>query len=380
MAGVNVLNKLKWEYPIVALLMLFFVAPSAVGQDAPDFNSLVAKASAARDQNDLPQAISLYTQAVQLKPDWPDGWWYLGSLQYGTNAYSDAIDSLTHYLHYMPKAAPAFALRGLSEFETAEYPASLQDIQQALSLGAANQSRNEEILRYHEGLAQTRTGRFQDALQTFKYFAEKGINNPELLQAIGLAGLQVSSLPKDIPAGQEDLFLTAGNAGYRFMAAGEKDADAAFQDLFERFPTTQNAHYFYGYLLFPTDPDRALIEFKHELEVAPTSASANEMLAWAYLTENDAAGGLPYAQKAASLNPALPGVQLVLGRSFAETGNLNDGIDHLEKALQTEPGNLEVHIALATAYSKSGRKDDARRERLWCLQSADNGTGQVAQP
>lgn len=254
----------------ILLVFIFSLSLFAVAQEAsPNFDDLVSRAGAARDQSDIPQAIELYNQAVALKPDWPDGWWYLGSLQYATNAYPEAIDSLTRYLQLMPKAAPAFALRGLSEFETAEYPAALQDIQQALSLGAANQSRNEEILRYHEALLETHAGRFQDALQTFKYFAEKGINNPELLQAIGLAGLQVASFPKDIAAGQEDLFLTAGNAAYRFMAGGEKDADSAFQDLFQRFPATQNAHYLYGYLLFPTDPDRALMNSSANLKLLP---------------------------------------------------------------------------------------------------------------
>jgi tetratricopeptide (TPR) repeat protein len=300
-------------------------------------------------------------------------------MQYGTNAYPEAIDSLTHYLHFMPKAAPAFALRGLSEFEAGEYPESLQDIEQALALGAANQSRNEEILRYHEALLQTRMGRFQDAMLSYKFFAQKGINNPELLIAIGLAGLQVPSFPKDVAADQQDLFSAAGDAAYRFMASGEKDGDLAFQQLFQRFPTAANTHYLYGYLLFPTNPDQAFIEFKRELEISPSNVSAAEMLAWAFLTESDAAGALPYAQKAAAQNPTMPGVQLVLGRSLSETGNLSDGIEHLENALQTEPSNLEIHIALATAYSKSGRKEDARRERLWCLQAADSGT-QVAQP
>jgi tetratricopeptide (TPR) repeat protein len=386
MAGVNIHKQSEWRHSGIALLALLFllpvfiVTPAGAQNASPTFADVIAKADAARVQNDLPQAIELYNQAVQLKPDWPDGWWYLGSMQYATNAYPAAIDALTHYLQLVPKAAPAFALRGLSEFETGEYSGSLQDIQQALALGAANQSRNAEILRYHEGLAQTRTGRFQDALQTYKVFAQKGVNNPELLVAIGLAGLQMPLLPKDFPPDQQDLVTATGDAAYRFMAGGEKDADPAFQQLFQRYPTTANVHYLYGYLLFPTDPDKALVEFKHELEITPSNAAANEMLAWSYLTEADAANALPYAQKAAAQNPTLPGVQLVFGRSLSETGNLNDGIEHLEKALQGEPNNLEIHIALATAYSKSGRKEDARRERLWCLQAADNGAKQVAQP
>ena len=35
---------------------------------------------------------------MQLDPKWPDGWWFLGSLQYGTNAYAPARDALTHYI------------------------------------------------------------------------------------------------------------------------------------------------------------------------------------------------------------------------------------------------------------------------------------------
>lgn len=51
-----------------------------------------------------------------------------------------------------------------------------------------------------------------------------------------------------------------------------------------------------------------------------------------------------------------------------ETGDLNGAMEHLQEALQLEPDNLETHLALAKAYSKSGRNDDARRERVLCLQ------------
>jgi tetratricopeptide (TPR) repeat protein len=366
-------------FPLLALVL--FASSLTHGQStSANFGDLIARASAARDQNDIPQAIALYTQAEQLKPEWPDGWWFLGNMQYGTNNYPAAIDALNHYLQLMPKAAPAYALRGLCEFEADNYEQSLQDIQQALSLGAANQPRNEEILRYHEAMLLTRTGRFQEALESYKFFAQKGLSNPELLGAIGLAGLRVPMLPKDVAPDKQDLFLTAGDAAYKFMAGGQQSAADAFQNLFQHFPTAANTHYLYGYLLFPTNPDQALLEFKRELEISPSNASANEMLAWSALTQNDAATALPYAQKALQLDPTLPGAQLVLGRSLTETGNLKDGIERLETALQTDPNNLEIHIALATAYSRDGRKDDSRRERLWCLQAADGRTNQIAQP
>jgi Flp pilus assembly protein TadD len=61
-----------------------------------------------------------------------------------------------------------------------------------------------------------------------------------------------------------------------------------------------------------------------------------------------------------------------------ETDNLKDGIEHLEKALKLDPDELEVHIALAKAYSKSGRREEARNERMLSLQLSRSGGAQLA--
>jgi tetratricopeptide (TPR) repeat protein len=343
-------------------------------------NDLIAEAAAARAQNDIPRAIELYSQAVEKNPKWPDGWWFLGSLQYGTGAYSEAQDALSHYIEMTPTAAPAFALRGLCEFETGEYAKSLADIQQGISLGAANQPRNEQILRYHEGLLETRLGNYSAALKTYSAFAKNDVNNPELLAAIGLAGLRMPLLPKDVAQDQQELVSAAGDAAYRFMAGDESSGTQSFQELFQRYPKAPNLHFFYGYLLFANDPDAALDEFQQELAVTPSNSDADVMAAWVLLLHNAPAEALPYAQKAVDEEPSHPSAQLVLGRSLMDTGDLKDGMEHLQKTLQMEPNDLETHLALAKAYSKSGRKEDARRERLLCLRlTSGNGTT-TAQP
>jgi Flp pilus assembly protein TadD len=65
---------------------------------------------------------------------------------------------------------------------------------------------------------------------------------------------------------------------------------------------------------------------------------------------------------------------------LAETGTLPEGIGRLESALKMEPTNLEIHIALAKAYSRAGRDSDARRERVSCLELTKGGATRVAQP
>jgi tetratricopeptide (TPR) repeat protein len=368
----------------VAGVIFFLLVAGTAAQDKPaSFEDLASAASAAREANDIPRAIGLYGQALQLDPKWQDGWWFLGVLEYGADQYAAGRDALSHYLDLAPKAGPAFALRGLCEFETGEYAQSLADIQHALSLGAANAPRNEQILRYHEALLLTHSQRFEEALRAYGVFARDGVTSPELLLAMGLAGLRTPLFPKELAANQQDLYLAAGNAAFQFMAGDAKKGQAAFEDLFERFPTTPNAHYLYGYLLFATDPDQALPEFKRELEIAPSSSAAEVMLAWDSLMRGKFTEALPYARKAATEEPQAIVPQLVLGRSLLETGDVKGGMEHLEKALQLDPENLETHLALAKAYSKSGRKEDARRERLRCLEIAkaqDTQNTQVAQP
>ena len=364
---------------IAAISML--AVPRATGQMEPlRQNDLIAQASAARMQNDVPHAIELYSLAVERDPKWTEGWWFLGSLQYGTGAYIPARDALTHYIEMTPNAGPAFALRGLCEFETAEYRKALADIQHGIYLGAANEPRNEQILRYHEALLLTRLGNFPTALQKYSFFTKKGVTNSELLAAIGLAGLRMPLLPKDVGEEQRELVSAAGDATYRFLAGDETSAAQAFQELFQRFPQASNAHYLYGYLLFSTDPEAALVEFQQELKIAPSNADANVMSAWALLLRNAAGEALPYAQQAVDQEATLPSAQLVLGRSLVETGHLEGGMEHLEKALQLEPDNLETHLALAKAYSKSGRKEDARRERIFCLRLATSNETAIQQP
>jgi tetratricopeptide (TPR) repeat protein len=347
-------------------------------QTNPGFDEVVRNATAARERDDAPQAISLYSQAVQLQPDWAEGWWFLGSMQYASDAYAAGRDALTHYIGLVPDAAPAWALRGLCEFETGEYSQSLADIQRGLSSGAGKDPQAEKILRYHEALLLTRTGNFDAALQAYAPLAHDKVPNPEFLVGIGLAGLRTPLLPKDLKPGKKDLFKTAGNATYLYLSGDEAAARQEFQNLFQRFPTTENAHYLFGSLLYATHPDHAIREFQRELEISPSNASAQLMVAWDSLMHDDFPTALTFAKKAESAEPSSPAAQVVLGRALVETGDIKDGIGLLEKELKVEPDNLEVHFALAKAYSKSGRKEDALRERLLCFQMEKTATDQQA--
>lgn len=368
---------------LAGLVLLVLSVQLAVPTSAQDltnsFDDIVRRATAAREQNDVPSAIELYDRAVEQKPDWPDGWWFLGMLHYGAGEYTAARDALTHYIELTPKAGPAFAVRGLCEFELGDYPQSLVDIRNGLALGAANQARNESVLRYREALLLTLSGDFEGALREYVPFARAGVTAPEMLIGMGLAGLRIPILPKDLRTDQRDLILAAGSAASHMMAGDEEKGRQEFQVLFERFPAAANVHYLYGYLLFAEDPDEATEQFKRELEIASSNAAAHVMLAWGLLLRNDYSGALPYAEKAIAEAPASPSAQLAIGRALIETGDLNGGLEHLDAALKLDPDNIEIHLAMVRAYSKAGRKEEARRERLLSLDMTKN-EAPVARP
>ena len=358
---------------LATLALAASVSATAAAQQSPQpspstFEQLRTDADAARRAGDVARASDLYGQALRLNPSWTDGWWYLGQLRYSADDYAQAKDAFTHYLNLVPDAAPATALRGLCEFELGQFEPSLSDVQRALALGAADDSRNTQILRYHEGQLLTKLGRFEEALTAYGYFARQHLSNEELLVAVGLATLRIPQFPKDAGPAQRDMIALAGNATFLLLSGDQQAAAQAFQTFVQRYPATANVHYTWGYLLYPTDQDAAVAEFQRELAVDPANAVDHTMLAWALLMENNPGEALPEAKKAAEEAPTLPMAQLSLGRALLETGDVKSATATLENALALDPRNLEIHIALARAYSESGREDDARRERLACLQ------------
>jgi Flp pilus assembly protein TadD len=59
--------------------------------------------------------------------------------------------------------------------------------------------------------------------------------------------------------------------------------------------------------------------------------------------------------------------------------NYADAVAPLETAVKLEPGNPAAHYGLATAYSRTGRKEDAQREFALQQQAAERMGGPNAQ-
>jgi tetratricopeptide (TPR) repeat protein len=331
---------------------------------AATFDQLAAQATAAREADKNAEAIQLYKDALQLKPTWSEGWWYLGTLSYDVDQYQNGRQAFAEFVKLEEKAAPGWAFLGLCESETGDFAHALEHLRRGLEIGTGIEPESEQVFRFHEALLLTRTGLFDQASPRFMPFVRRGVHDPTLIAGIGLNSLHQALLPREIPAQRREMVSAVGQAVYLWMSADTSKTGPAFQALLERYPTAPGVHYLYAtYLLSFRPAEEAIAELKRELELNPHSADARAMLSLIAMRAGAESAALPLAKQAAQDGPACPMAQYAYGLLLAGTGDLPQAIEHLETAERLDPANVEYHMGLAGAYSKIGRHEDARRER-----------------
>jgi tetratricopeptide (TPR) repeat protein len=344
-----------------------------VALSADDFQSLAVRATAAREAGNSAEAAALYRQALQMKPAWAEGWWYLGMAAYDADAYPACREAFGKFLELEPKSAPAAGLLGLCEYETGAYREALGHLSDALAGANGLPPEVEQVARFHHGLLLTAAGRFDEATRVLRPLIPKAPGNAALTTAIGLDALQLPLLPRDVPAALAPAVTAAGETAALWVSGDAARTGAAFQNLLARFSSAPGVHAFYAtYLLAEPRPQDAVRELRAELDLNPRNVRARALLARVLEKLGNFGEALPLAAQAAADAPELPRAQYAYGLVLLDTGETAKAIPHLEAAEHAEPGQLEFHTALARAYSKAGRHEDARRERRDSIDLARN--------
>ncbi len=343
----------------------------SVATSAATFEELAARANAARDAHNIAEAVPLYRQALAVNPAWSDGWWSLGSLAYDNDQYEIGRQAFSEFVKLQEQAAPGWAFLGLCEFETGDYPHSLEHLRKGLGLSTGIDPAIEQVLRFHEALALIRLGLFDQAMPRLMALVRRGIQNPVLTLAVGLASLRQPLLPKDVPVDKQAWITAAGKTTCWWMSGDASKTGPAFESLLSSYPTAPGVHYLYAtYLLSFRPAEEAVAELRRELDVNPKNADARATVALLMIRAGASPAALPLARQAAEDGPFSPMAQFTYGLILSANGDLPQAISRLETAERLDPANVEYHMALAGAYSKAGRNEDARRERRTSIQLA----------
>jgi tetratricopeptide (TPR) repeat protein len=328
------------------------------------FAALVSQANAARDSERLDEALVLYRKALVLNPRWAEGWWSLGTIQYDRNVYGEAARAFHKVTALAPGNGTAFVMLGLSEFELGQEDLSLQHIEKGENIGFDKDARLRQVVLYHHGVLLQRKGSFGPAQDTLEQLCLQGGQGDEIASALGMTLLRLTTKNPPPPASVDaDIVVRLGRAG---CLAGQKkyeEARPGFDDVVKQNPDYPNIHYAYGlFLLEARDLTGGVEQLKEEIKNSPGHVFARLRIAAAEYKE-DSAAGIPYAEAAVKLSPRLPFGHYLLGLLLLDAGESARAIPELELAQKSYSRDPKVYLALASAYSRTGRKQDAARAR-----------------
>src|SRR5579872_1202361 len=196
-------------YWFPALLVLLVSPRAALGQTPgakESFEHIAQQARQALEAERVDEAIRLYGRATELHPEWSEGWWHIGTLQYDSGKFPAARDAFTHFVALESKAGPGFGMLGLSEFQLKRYEQALSGLEQAIRLGLGPNPDFEREVLYRDATLHSLFGRSEVALQRLTLLMNKAaaahpgadtaslLDDVETLDAMGIAALRIPQL------------------------------------------------------------------------------------------------------------------------------------------------------------------------------------------
>ncbi len=337
---------------------------SGSSSTARDFEDKARLAEAAQRDGRIEEAALLYQSALELHPDWQEGWRQMGTLAYMQGRYPEAISALQQSVALEAKQPDTWTLLGLSEFETKDYKNSLIHLEHGRALGFSGNAAAVRVSRYHLALLLNLNGNFDRAIALLIPEVDPGALSEEIQFAMGIALLRIPSLPDQVDPTMRPLVREAGEAAVLLSQSYYDKAFPIFEKMVKEHPATPFLHYAYGDALASASQyDEAQVQLKEETRLNPSSEIAYIRLASIALLLHDSASALADAKKAIALAPESAEAHYVLGRAFLEEGDAAGAILELEAARRGVPNSPKVHFNLARAYTQANRTAEAQQER-----------------
>jgi tetratricopeptide (TPR) repeat protein len=273
-------------------------------QSVDDFDSLSRSATAAREAGHPTDATRHYQRALQLRPDWAEGWWYLGTLLYDADQFRDAIPAFQKVAELAPQAPNTENFLGLCEFEVADYDSALQHLEKGhASASSQDDPQLARVVSYHLALLLNRAGQFDRALAILSKDFAQGAPPSQVAFAFGLAQLHIPLLPSEVDASKDALVQNVGQLSALVSQGHATQTLDSYATLIQQNPSVPYLHSAYAAALDATGQHSQALE-QIKLDRIPKNSTTVD-LKLAALYANDAGRsrlGLPTD----SANPPKP--------------------------------------------------------------------------
>jgi tetratricopeptide (TPR) repeat protein len=331
-----------------ASLIFSGLTPALRAQDA--FQAAAQAASAARQAGHSDEAMRDYAQAVRLRPDWAEGWFYLGTMQYDQDHYAEAIPPLKKLVELSPDLGSGWAFLGLSEFETRDYTNALRHLRQAQAIGVADDPELARVSNYHLALLLNQSGEFEQATTLLLSISGANEPPPQIRTALGMALLRIPLLPDQVNPSQDAFIQAAGGAAavsgdiLRYLEALEA--------LIHEHPQTPYLHYRYGLALAAAGrTEEALAAQQQEAAISPKSALPRVQIATLEIVLHRFPDALRSAEEAVSFAPESFAANSVLAKTLEVNGKAQQAAAETRKAVGLVPEKPDIDGRVAKMYA-----------------------------
>ena len=364
----------------LALFLLTLSSPASLGASGPEsanqshspessvsssrsFEQISKLAMEAWNDNRDENAIGLFEQGLKMKPDWNEGLWYLGVLNYDKDRFFDARSFLRHYLAQNPNQGPGWAMLGLCDYQLREYGRALEHLNHATSLGLGGRTQLADTVFYDQAILLTRDGQFEASTRLlYRIRGDAGSRAQGPLEVpAGLNALSYQLLPEEVPSNRLEFVRLMGAAAFARLDQQRGKAKTILRDLVADHPSEKGAHYQYGSMLLEDDLAGGVEEMQKVLDISPSDTAARLQLAQYYMQHSQAEKAKPYLDETLKLAPSNPIAHMLNGKMQEAAGDIQGAISELELARQTAPEEPQVLWALLHIYTVAGRRDDAAR-------------------
>jgi len=349
-------------FALLALLAMPYLRAQTPSRE--QFDDLSRRAQAALGAHP-DEAIQLYKQALAIRPDWAEGWLYMGGAFYQLQRYAEAVDALHKGLDLAPVFANGWALLGLSESQLEDEEQALADIRKGEQMGLANNIQFETAVRVRAAQLLIRSSAFDEALAQLQPLTRHPSVPPVVEEEMGLCALASPDDLGQLSPPRRAVVDLAGHAAWSFATQRLDAATAAYKQLVAQYPKEPGVHYAYGLFLMETDTRAALAEFQQEVQNNPTHWPAMLVLASLQIRQGAPEKAMETVRKGMKDVPTRYRwlCHMNLGRADLDSDNATAAVTELEAALRQMPSNPSVHYYLAEAYRNAGRKADADKEK-----------------
>lgn len=332
--------------------------------ESPAFQRIADQAAQTREADRSDEAIGLYLKALKLNPRWNEGWWYLGTLYYEGDRYSDAASAFHNLVELSPAYGPGLAMLGLCEFELHDYKNSFVHLQSGRVKGLGSNQELIHVTRYHQALIEILGGSFDEAMTLLSSLVNENVLSNQVKLAMGVALLHVPLLPEQVDPSKDALVSAAGNVAELEALSDFDAAKKEFEKLIQDYPSTPFLHYAYGAMLATLSEYKpAEEELLAEIKINPDSSMPYMQLAYVDIKLNRYDDALPLARHAVTLVPESFAAHYLLGRALLETGQVYPSIKELNIAKRLGPFSPEVRYNLARALTRAKQPKQAAVEQ-----------------